>query len=601
MSKNIDPLDKLLQQHNNAVTGKTPTTPSEAGVITEPVDDTQDLVDDINYRGEEIDYGDNDLEEEIKMEEEADEARIQEAIENKHHDEATEATPAHPHDKEAQMRDVDFQANKLAVVTMMINRVVAKYKLVEGGVSEMPIEGDVTHLTRMELQGELVDLYHRDGDVITPEFENLILKNWILPDGRDAYTAINETGSATSQTSTQDNESDKPVTKSNEPTSININIPDETRDVTVNIDGEMVDRTMDNRQINVTVTRVSAEQIQEMNIIENGDIPEHINEYDPDLNDVPVTLSASAYRCVMSSINWFNIMRFSAAMSGNDADSENKKWSIIYKHIKNVSIGEFENYEDFLKKTKYSDLNMLSWALLTASSEEQVEIELSCSKCNHDYVYKYSPRTLAHLEKNRITETYIKTHEVSLGKEAIEHWKKVTAPTAYSLGEKSKIGVEVSIPNVYKWINEKIPLMNYLYSKYNEGKPYSMADENDPGRPEFEFMWAIAQIIDSVVIYDDADAQGIRHIKQRFTDWDKIEKILDNLSHTESMILLAIVRKFSDVNASNVSFYFENVTCPKCHVKHDRLIVKDISEQLLFPISRRLELTTINLIETPSK
>lgn len=594
MSKNIDPLDKLLQQHNNAVTGKTPTTPSEERVITEPVDDIQDLVDDINYRGEEIDYGDNDLEEEIKMEERAEADRIQQALEEKRaNDKPLNVMPPEPYNEAEEIKDVEFQANKLAIVSEMINQVVTKYKLTDGGVSDIPPEG---YLSRMQLQGELIDLYHRDGDVITPDFETMLLKNWILPDGRDAYTAINNPELV--KNDTQSDIENSGLTVSDTIREINITVPENTRDVTVNIDGEMVDQRMDNRQINVTVTRVSDADIQAMNIIENGDIPTVISEYDPDLNDVPVTLAASAYRCVLGSINWFNIMRFSAAISGNDSDSENKKWSIIYKHVKNPSIGNFADYEDFLKKTKYADLNMLSWALLTASSEEQVEVELECNECGHGYVYKYSPRTIAHIDDKRVNDQYLITHQVSLGDEAIAHWKKSTTPVAYSLGEKSIVGVEISIPSVYRWINEKLPLRDYLYAKFNNGKPYNMGKNDDPGRAEFEFMWAIAQILDSIVIYDKADSNGVKQIKQRFTDWDKIEEILNNISHTESMILLAIVREFSEKNTPPVSYYFENVTCPKCHDKKGRLIIRDIAEQLLFPISRRLELTTINLIET---
>ena len=87
---------------------------------------------------------------------------------------------------------IGFQTEKLAIVTTMINKVVAKYKLISGGIPQDNMtdnEGNVV-LGQVAVKGELTDLYERNGDVITPEFEKIILDNWIMPDGTFASDNI---------------------------------------------------------------------------------------------------------------------------------------------------------------------------------------------------------------------------------------------------------------------------------------------------------------------------------------------------------------------------------------------------------------------------
>ena len=176
-----DPLDELINKHK-AANGETveiplePETPAAEPAAEEP-----------NNLAQDIDFGDNDMEAEIAAEDAAREQARREQYEamkaaREENNPKLAAMPPQPYDEKVQGDEVDFQGDKLGIVTGMVNRVVAKYKLFTGG-----IPADV----RMQVMGELLDLYHNFGDTITPEFEGLIIDHWIMEDGQSGRDFIN--------------------------------------------------------------------------------------------------------------------------------------------------------------------------------------------------------------------------------------------------------------------------------------------------------------------------------------------------------------------------------------------------------------------------
>ena len=85
----------------------------------------------------------------------------------------------------------------------------------------------------------------------------------------------------------------------------------------------------------------------------------------------------------------------------------------------------------------------------------------------------------------------------------------------------------------------------------------------------------------------------------RYTNWRDIEKIVSSHAGNKDIsILLAIIQKVRQ-QESPVSFYIENVECPKCGRKDDRIPVNDIMRALFFQLSSGLTSTSINFVETP--
>lgn len=581
-----DPLDELIDRHQKVANGEP--------VDTEPPAEP------------EIDYGDNDLAEKIAEEDAARDAERQQRIEEaeakrKEEESKKTAMPPQMYDAEEYKKEINFQTDTLSLVTTMVNKVVAKYRLIEGGI---PGEADerLGVLGQRAVMGELMSLYYAYGDTITPAFEEMILKNWVLPDGSIAINKINEKGVVASSSDPVEEETTKEepagadkneTPKEEEPVAkININV-EQGSPVTVNIDESIVANFNKNNIIDVQVNKVSNIEMEEI-VVENSQDENIIVPYESGMNDVPLTLPYSAYRCVVTPINWFDFIRIVAPVSGNPSDSELKKWSVIHKHVKNVSIGPFKDFDDFISKTCFDDRELLMWGILVATADDDETLNMRCinQKCRKPISINYSPRSVLHFSEELLPDHYKKTAEVANGEEALKHWKKVAdIHKTYRLPH-SQYLVEVGNPTAKDYITKKLPLIQDLFKRYDEEGSFENMNTDDPRYAEFEYLMANVIGIDSISI----EKNGKRY---RYTHWDDIENIISNILDVEdSRVLLALINKLKTNDMKPFSFYISNVRCPHCGRVDAKIPITDIGETLLFQVSRRLQNTAVNLIET---
>lgn len=609
---NTDPLADLLKSQAEAL-GKTV---AEETTITATADDTVvndevvvpevTKVEPITFDDDDIEddiYGDNDLANEIKEEDAiAEQQRIATAAENAENRAKTEVAKIsiapNPYDKRYQNDAIGYQSEKLSTVSLMVQKVVAKHKLFSGGIPENPVP-ELGVLGRMAVMGELIDIYHRSGEKITREFEDMVLSNWLMPDNTLASSHLSEDGTlnnavvadASSNTANANENAEK---KEDAPT-INITV-EKNSPVTVNVDEEMIKRATLSKEINVHVKEVCEKDLLRTVIVENSNQEGIITKYDSGINDVPVTLPMSGYRCVLRPINYFDFIKLTAPTSQNAADTELKRWSVIYDHIKNPSIGDFENFEDFMKKTKYQDREILMWALLVATADEEEGLDITCGnpKCRNHVKLKYDPRTIIHIDQDKIPEWYIPAYEAAPGEEAIKIWENANKRRKRYRLPNTGIIAEINEPSAYDFVTNKLPLLNEIFKRYRPDTVMSEQDMNDPSMAEFDYLSSNALFVSALTIIREENGKKKEY---RYTNWDDIERIItESLDSEDSAILIKLIQQDRN-NRNPVSFRVENVTCPKCG-RHDEFIpINDIGNSLLFQLSRRLENTQVNLIE----
>lgn len=609
---NTDPLADLLKSQAEAL-GKTV---AEETTITATADDTVvndevvvpevTKVEPITFDDDDIEddiYGDNDLANEIKEEDAiAEQQRIATAAENAENRAKTEVAKIsiapNPYDKRYQNDAIGYQSEKLSTVSLMVQKVVAKHKLFSGGIPENPVP-ELGVLGRMAVMGELIDIYHKSGEKITKEFEDMVLSNWLMPDNTLASSHLSEDGTlnnavvadASSNTANANENAEK---KEDAPT-INITV-EKNSPVTVNVDEEMIKRATLSKEINVHVKEVCEKDLLRTVIVENSNQEGIITKYDSGINDVPVTLPMSGYRCVLRPINYFDFIKLTAPTSQNAADTELKRWSVIYDHIKNPSIGDFENFEDFMKKTKYQDREILMWALLVATADEEEGLDITCGnpKCRNHVKLKYDPRTIIHIDQDKIPEWYIPAYEAAPGEEAIKIWENANKRRKRYRLPNTGIIAEINEPSAYDFVTNKLPLLNEIFKRYRPDTVMSEQDMNDPSMAEFDYLSSNALFVSALTIIREENGKTKEY---RYTNWDDIERIItESLDSEDSAILIKLIQQDRN-NRNPVSFRVENVTCPKCG-RHDEFIpINDIGNSLLFQLSRRLENTQVNLIE----
>jgi hypothetical protein len=607
MSNFKDPLDAIIAKHEAAAKGETVEKTDETIVPQVPVSPVPDHI--ILPTGEsiptpetkapiEIDYGDDDQDAEIAAEEAERDAMRQAAVEEaaaKRAEEKKTIMPPDSHDPNVMADFANYQTEKVAVVTTMVNKVIAKYHITEGAIPELPdLMNNVKG--RREVMGDLIEYFdtHTDNE-ITPEFEAIILNNWIMPSGEKAsvwiknphptYNTPEEEAEAKAKPSVQVNEKLEVVPQ------ITINVP-EGSDVTVNVDADVVRNMSESRKVDIVVNKISEKEMK-MDVILNTQQKGIIQTYDSGVNDTPVTLPISAYRCVMRPINWFDFIRLVSPSSQNRSDDELKKWSVIYKHLKSPSIGAFKDFDDFLKKTKYQDRELLMWAVLVATADEEEPLSIKCPnpKCRYERTLKYRPRTIVHLDPDHIPAYYNDCHNAMAVEDAQKIFNEVSNKrTRYTLPNTGII-VEISEPSAYDFITKKLNLVQQLFERYVPDGDMSELDPEDPKMVEFDYLSANALYITSMSIIRDGK-------EYMFDQWEDIEEIIrDGLDTEDSAILLKLIGK-SRANTSPVSFYLEDIVCPKCGLKRDKLPINDIGQTLLFQVSRRLDNMEVNLKET---
>ena len=580
----VDELDELVRKHQMAA-GITPTAPTTETpqMVDEPspvMTETPTTNDTVNNDDDE--YGDFDLDVEIAAEEYEDQRRREEAVQQAMENRPPEIQmPPNSLDKNFQYEAVDFQANQLALVTTMVNKVVAKHHLTTGGIPDE---------IRRKVMGELLECYYNDGEVITPEFEQIILNNWQNgPDTSDVPT--NDESSSPQEVSQNVSEIAKPAT-------INIDVQPDTP-VVVNVDESVTSMLNSTNVVNIRVREVSSEEMNRMTVVENSPQTGIIEAFDSGLNDTPITLPLSGYRTTIRPINWFESLQMAAPTSHNQADFQLRKWSVIYNHMKNNSIGKFNTFDDFMRNTKYADGELLAWAVLVATADETENLTITCGnpKCRKKFIHKYQPRSIVHLIPERIPKEYREIGEVTPGPQAVALFEQIGKRRVRYQLPHTRIWVEFGEPSAYEHIQDRLPAIQELYTKYRPDDPsmdhYSDDMLQDPTMLEFSYKLACMSQITAMSVVRD-------NVEYRYTNWADIDHIICTaLDRDDSGILLNLVGQLKNTT-SPAEFYISDVTCPHCGRIEHKLPIDDIAANLLFQISRRLETMEINFIDMES-
>jgi hypothetical protein len=269
-------------------------------------------------------------------------------------------------------------------------------------------------------------------------------------------------------------------------------------------------------------------------------------------------------------------------------------WSLIYKHIRNVSIGDFETFEDFLKATSFTDLMTLFWGTYVATAGEEETIQVTCGneKCNNHIKLTYKPREIIHIDEKLIPDFYNITHTVPAGEAARKHWKAVRGKHRLMELPDSKVVVEFSDNSAYDMLTTIEDRIDKLWARFRPDDPDRRSRLRDEEHEEYNALYAIAVAVKSISINKNGKTY-------RFSDWDDILKIVSESISNQDFVLLLNIISDRGMLQSPMSFSIEVGTCPKCGFEHQPLNAERSMRALFFQLSQPLVNTTINYIETP--
>lgn len=258
----------------------------------------------------------------------------------------------------------------------------------------------------------------------------------------------------------------------------------------------------------------------------------------------------------------------------------NKKYSIIYKNLVNSSVGKFADYEDFLKRFAYIDLDMAIYGLVCSTFPEVDSIALRCNapKCGKMFDHTYQPRAL--LQVKELSKTILNAMKdvtmASTPKQYIEleesnvlnNRKVITLPF-------SKYQVELGVASAYEHLHSIMD--NILDDKFSKNHPDDINNILEINTTFLSIVRAIAiPINDEYVRFDDAE---------------DVIQALYTIKPEEISILINLLSKY--VTSLEIRFALVDVHCPHCG--HDTKVIPIDINDLVFMKYQTLGNTTLDL------
>lgn len=400
-------------------------------------------------------------------------------------------------------------------------------------------------------------------------------------------------------------------------------IIDKTSLPNVSFTAEDMEKIRKSRRVELNIVERKDLEFSSIDDIDGNAIDEVLMPYHHKVGETTASLPASKYRACFTGLTYTEVIDLSTSINMNNIDGEIKKWTIAFDHIKNQSIGPWEEYrwyidpvtkkkvkininapdpdginpvniynvskfEDFLMKTSYLDLDFILWKILCATSNEKEIISITCNslvsggvKCRNRYDWLYNPEEL--LDQNSINPTVLEemkqTGEAGTTEEILENYNTslvranntVTLPT-------SKFILVFGHVSAYTYLND-------LYSGLKEiEEEVNKADNNDESTYDptigSKFIMYSMLTITKAILIPKKDGSGYLRVK----DVPGIIKIFKTFDEIDLEATNEIFN--SVITPYKLKFRIPDIICPKCHSRSN-VPINNMAD-LLFILSQSL-------------
>lgn len=308
---------------------------------------------------------------------------------------------------------------------------------------------------------------------------------------------------------------------------------------------------------------------------------EHVRKQTFSSSSFMVSFPASGFSAYMNGLTYGELGDATLSLDGAiTTSSYNKRLSIIYNKMTNVSGGDFDNYEDFLKHFAFTDIYMALYGLLVSTFPELSSISLKCgnNECNKGFEWQYPTRSLLNLDEcdqvfldkmSDLIKASPKDYMEIRNNAVVNNCNVFEMP-------QSKIVFEMGILSAYEYLYNFIPVLNDENFKKEFGESINRELAGD---------FSLLAVIRKVYI---PDIDGSYIVYDNYKD---IMNIVFSIRPEESVILRSLMIKF--ISAYQPVFSISETICPHCGAKTDKIPVS--MDEMLFQTLQRLASTTIDV------
>ena len=285
-----------------------------------------------------------------------------------------------------------------------------------------------------------------------------------------------------------------------------------------------------------------------------------------------VPLVASRYRAKMRGLGYGQLGDI--LLSGNEPTFEQvyKRFSTIYNNIVETSIGKFESFEDFLKKTAFIDTNMLIYGLMVSTYPEIDSVTVTCGKCGKNFEQKYFVRDL--MDLSAASTTYLKRLDELMSCPATDFEKfaeeSPVRKRKYIVLPVSKYVAEIGLVSAY----------DYLYQVVSNITSEQFKDEHsDDVNGYLKINGIYLNMVRSISIPNPNKEKSLI----KYSSYEDMLQILYRLPMEDQQILNGIINQY--LENYGYKFSIKNDVCPHCGNKAERTEV-ELTDLIFFKIGR---------------
>lgn len=295
------------------------------------------------------------------------------------------------------------------------------------------------------------------------------------------------------------------------------------------------------------------------------------------VSKVPMAFPMSGFKAQMCGLSWGEYADITLDTDSEDAtdylsfDKLYKRYSTVYNNMKNVSVGPFKNFDEFLHKFAHDDLDLAIYGLVIATQPERDTLNMSCTKpsCKRSFVYTYSPRGVIDFDTapvtmleaiDAITDAGPDERLKLFNNSRVNKFKRILLPC-------SQYVVDIGAASAWDYLYQILPVIQE-YSKIED----QMSD-TDPRKTIPTMLFGVRNIF-----VPSTSGGYIRASKGK-----DVADVLLSLPTQDAMTIDAAVKAYR--RQFTVGFSLKNIECPHCHTKTPRIPI-DI-DTLVFQIRLR--------------
>lgn len=370
-------------------------------------------------------------------------------------------------------------------------------------------------------------------------------------------------------------------------------------------DQEDVDKIKKSRRVELDIVETTSLEYNEVVELDENAIDNVLSQYTRKMNDVSSPIPASKYRATFTGLSYPEILDLSQSQELNTVDGLKKKWTIVFNHLKNPSIGQFkpfryyidpstkkkvhlnagepvpegakleygDAFDDFLKKTSFLDLDFMLWKILCATTMESEVISINCharhngEECKKEYDWIYSTKNLLDMDKidPAVLEEMDKTATVSSQQEIEANYKdSFLASSSVITLPHSGFKIMCGHQSAYEHINTIF------------GKVLEITEAQSPSASDALTVTMLSVVKAVLVPYNGSYA--------KINSVDGIMKVLKQLDEVDYQTVGEMMRVI--LEPYQFTYNLRDIVCPKCG-NVSNIPIQDMS-RMLFIVAQSL-------------